>query len=590
MEKMVQMIKKLIAALLVICITIPCFATVAQGDITDQTLQGSLSVTGVHAGATVKYRHIIRHNPEKETGWEFFPNMQDGWVYSTSTLQAFAEGYGVEESMLTKYGLTKNSSYSGNETKFLAFEQELLKEVISDYSGRLTDSEGNKGSANDVSSETASVAMNGSTRFVQALENTIRNGVVYKTVTADNNGYARLAGGFRGNGNIGVYLIHPQDVAGKYVYNPTAAFVMFNYTEGEITSIPNVVAKAKGILNIVSKTSNDKSMAIGDKASYTITSTYPTFAEQYADTAIYTISDSSEQLKNYTNVVVKVEGVANALTAGTDYIITFNNNTAPYGFEIKIIDGNGTNGKADYKASYVGKEITVTYDATVIELTSEGKVENTARVVTQPDSSQDEWVTESKYVTDTYEVHITKTNTNGHTLSGAEFYAKTEDGKYVTFSYEKDPENYIYKYTVIGTSDTLDVNKCIIKFESRVGVTLAGLDADRTYTVTEHRAPDGYLLSETPIILGKSNASLGLSISDPNNTQYIENEVNTSKTEYTVSTTGTDVFNIDFPNTKVFQLPETGWWGTYIFTLVGVAIIVTAGIINRNRKRNKAEV
>ena len=587
---MVQIIKKLIVALLVICIAMSCFVISASAEITDKNLQGSLAVKGVHAGATIKFRHVIRHNPNNETGWEFYPDFSNAnWKYETSTLQAFAEAYGVEETLLAKYGLTKNSSYIGNETKFIAYEQEVLKEVISDYSGRLSDNEGNKGNFSDTSSDTASVAMNGSTRFVQALENTIRNGVVTNTaIETDSDGYVKIANLFRANEHIGVYIIHPQDETGKYIYNPTAAFVMFDYNDGEIYSIPHVVAKAKGILNIVNKTSNDKSLAIGDKASYTIISTYPTFAEQYENTAIYTIKDYSNQLQYYTNVVVKVEGESKALTAGTDYIIAFNNSTAPYGFEIQMIDGNGTNGKADYKPSYVGKEITVTYDATVIGLTADGKVENTARVTTQPDSTQDAWVTESKYVTDTYEVHITKKNANGHTLSGAEFYAKTEDGKYVTFSYEKDPENYVYKYTVIGSSDTL-TNNCVISFESRVGVTLSGLDADRTYTLSESKAPNGYVISESTIVLGTSNTSLGLTVSDPNKTQSVEADIDTSKTEYTVSTAGTDVFNIDYVNTKVFQLPETGWWGTYIFTFVGVAIIVTAVIINRNRKRNKAE-
>ena len=258
------------------------------------------------------------------------------------------------------------------------------------------------------------------------------------------------------------------------------------------------------------------------------------------------------------------------------------NHPSGRGFVIKLLDGNGS--LPAFDSNNAGLEVKVDYTAVVEKLTDNGQVKNTATVTTQPDSNSDAWTTDSVVITDTYEVHLTKVNEYGHTLSGAIFQAVRKDGKYVTFSYDSNTKTYKVK----GYSDTL-VDACKINISSRLGVTLAGLDAEETYTLAEIHAPNGYQLSDATIVLGQSNASLGLTVTSTNRQYKAENGIDTSETVITVETAGEDTFNINYTNTKVFQLPETGWWGTYIFTLVGVAVIVTAVIINRNRKRNKAE-
>ena len=594
MIKMVQIIKKLIVALLVICIAMPCFVIPASAAISDSNLMGSITITGLQGNVSKNdiYAHIIRHEPSKRTGWEFYPHFyHDSWTYTKSTLEAFATAYGVDPAdyitppsgtSITDFMKSAKKSNVVNDStryaQFVEFEQAVMDEVIKDYAGKLGDSD-------EKDSDTSTSAINGSMKFNQALRTVVASGKITGDATGSvSNGKLLIRNKLASNDVIGVYLIYPKDSTNQYVYNPTAAFVRYDYNEkGEVTSIPDVIVKAKGILNIVNKTVDEgsKSLAIGDTAEYTITSTYPTFADQYKDTAIYTISDTSEQLKDYNVVSVTLGG--NTLTKGTQY--TVENHPSGRGFVIKLLDGNGS--LPAFEETNCGKEVKVNYTAVVESLNTDGQVKNTATVTTQPDSNSDAWTTDSVVITDTYEVHITKVNEYGHTLSGAIFQAVRKDGKYVTFSYDSNTKTYKVK----GYSDTL-TSECKINVSSRLGVTLAGLDAEETYTLTEIQAPSGYLKSDATIVLGKSNASLGITVTTTNRQYKSESGIDTSETVNTVETNvteGFDLFNIDYTNKKLFDLPETGCFGTYIFTLVGVAIIVTAVIINRNRKRNKAE-
>ena len=544
--------------LLVISMVLSSFVSVSYAAVTDPDNYGSVKITGLHPGATIKYRHIIRGDRTKATGWEFYPET-DGTPGSDDVMYWFALSYGVEQN-----GMTVDE-----------WEQEVIRAVIQDYVDRVSDADHKDGN------DTASAAINGSEKFRKAIQDVIKyTGEIKNPLTDDDKDGTILVEKDRTDENhMGLYLIVPQNT-NKYVYNPTAAFLNFGYMEGEIYSIDQVTAKAKGILNVVNKTADEgsKSLAIGDTAEFTITATYPTFADQYKDTAIYTISDTSEQLTKYNVVSVTLGG--KTLTKGTHY--TVESHPSGRGFVIKLLDGNGS--LPAFDSNNAGLEVKVDYTAVVEKLTDNGQVKNTATVTTQPDSNSDAWTTDSVVITDTYEVHLTKVNEYGHTLSGAIFQAVRKDGKYVTFSYDSNTKTYKVK----GYSDTL-TSECKINISSRLGVILAGLDAEETYTLTEIHAPSGYLVSDKTIVLGKANTELGLTITTSSRQYQASNGVYTSETEITVTTAGNNTFNINYANTKVFQLPETGWWGTYIFTLVGVAIIVTAVIINRNRKRNKAE-
>ncbi len=167
--------------------------------------------------------------------------------------------------------------------------------------------------------------------------------------------------------------------------------------------------------------------------------------------------------------------------------------------------------------------ITVTYDATLSADATAGSYENTAWV-TAP-----EWATEKDIVyVNTYAVDIFKYDQADNTgLAGAEFELKNSEGEVIS--------------TVTSGKDG--------------HVVIDGLDAG-TYTLTETKAPEGYVKSDTPLTI------------------VIPDDADET---FTV--------NVSFANS---QIPHTGGTGTLLFTFGGIALMGTAGlllVVSRKKKR-----
>ena len=168
--------------------------------------------------------------------------------------------------------------------------------------------------------------------------------------------------------------------------------------------------------------------------------------------------------------------------------------------------------------------ITVTYDATLSAEAVAGEYENEAWV-TAP-----EWTTEKDIVyVNTYAVDIFKYDQADNTgLAGAEFELKNSEGE------------------VIATVTSGEGGHVVID----------GLDAG-TYTLTETKAPEGYVKSDTPLTI------------------VIPDDADET---FTV--------NVNFANS---QIPHTGGTGTLMFTIGGIALMGTAGLLLVvSRKKRKA--
>ena len=168
--------------------------------------------------------------------------------------------------------------------------------------------------------------------------------------------------------------------------------------------------------------------------------------------------------------------------------------------------------------------IVVTYAATLSADATAGTYENTAWV-TAP-----KWTSEKDIVSvNTYAVKIFKYDqANPETgLAGAVFTLTDGAGKEITVTSGEDG------YAVID-----------------------GLDAG-TYILTETKAPDGYVKSDTPLNI------------------VIPNDADSE-----------NVVNVKFANS---QIPHTGGSGTLMFTIGGVVIIAMAGVLLlASRKKKKA--
>ena len=169
--------------------------------------------------------------------------------------------------------------------------------------------------------------------------------------------------------------------------------------------------------------------------------------------------------------------------------------------------------------------ITVTYDATLSADATAGSYKNTAWVTAPKD-----WKTSEDIVyVNTYAIDIFKYDQADKTgLVGAEFTLTDAEG------------------TVIDTVTSGEDGHVVI----------GGLGAG-TYTLTETKAPEGYVKSDTPLTI------------------VIPDDADET---FTV--------NVSFANS---QIPHTGGTGTLMFTIGGAAIIATAGVLLLvSRKKRKA--
>ena len=176
--------------------------------------------------------------------------------------------------------------------------------------------------------------------------------------------------------------------------------------------------------------------------------------------------------------------------------------------------------------------ITVTYDATLSEEAEAGTYENKAWVTAPSD-----WTTSEDIVyVNTYAIDIFKYDQADPTkgLEGAEFEL-----------YQKDAENNV-----------LEDSKQTLTSNADGKILVDGLDAG-TYYLKETKAPDGYVCS---------TAELTIVISEK---AGVNNTV-----------------GVSFANS---QIPHTGGTGTLMFTIGGIALMGTAGLLLViSRKKRKA--
>lgn len=212
------------------------------------------------------------------------------------------------------------------------------------------------------------------------------------------------------------------------------------------------------------------------------------------------------------------------LTYLDDYTISYNVNhddgTCDFEIEMDLVDLYEKDAITDEDIENA-TPIIVIYTATLDEEAPAGTYENTAWVTYESGSSSEVIVTVETYGLNIFKYdQATSSNEGGPTgLAGAEF-TLTKDG-------DKD-----FSKTLTSGQDGT--------------VSLEGLDAG-TYYLKETKAPEGYVCSDKVVTI---------KIPDQ---------------------TGTDnMVNVKFANSLI---PHTGGMGTTLFSIVGGALIATAGVI-----------
>lgn len=319
----------------------------------------------------------------------------------------------------------------------------------------------------------------------------------------------------------------------------------------------------------VDKTSDKTSASVGEDVGFTVTSTVPEMIGY--DTYTFNVVDTLSKGLTFNNdVAITINGVTY-----TDFTVTPVTNTDGL-TTVTIVFNNFIDQKVN-----AGKSIVVTYSAKVnSEAATETVSTNEVKIVYSNNPTTDgtgESNTDIVHVY-TYEVNITKKNSAGEVLEGAQFVLKIGN-KYATFD-----SNGRFTGTTVDTI----TDAAILTSGADGKVSFSGIKAG-SYVLEEITAPEGYNKPDFTFNFTinqtlKADGTLETATFD-----YTTDSTNNSAKGYITDTSSTSAsFAIDILNAKKGLLPSTGGMGTTIFTIVGIVVMVAVAIIFvvRNRKQD----
>lgn len=319
---------------------------------------------------------------------------------------------------------------------------------------------------------------------------------------------------------------------------------------------------------------------IGDTLTFTLTSTIPDMSAY--NTYTFNFKDTLSKGLTFGQVeFVKVEGVTDPLTVGTDYTVTKSETT----------DNTLAVAMKDFKAKQqanAGKKITVTYTATLNENAVVGGHGNTNSATIQysnnPSTDGTGESEPSKVRVFTYGFTVDKYTGDEYTdgaarLPGAKFTLAPKNGDPMSFVKVKDgnaTENAVYR--VATDDEKASTTTTTITTPANGKVDFRGLK-NGEYTLTETEAPAGY---------NKLASAIGVKVDGQNN--------GTDTTNATVTITynndnGNDYNQtasngvIPVQNKSGAILPGTGGMGTIAFTVIGV-LVIALGVAWTLKRKN----
>lgn len=329
-------------------------------------------------------------------------------------------------------------------------------------------------------------------------------------------------------------------------------------------------AYAKSSAVDIEKTVDDKDnmgdtdkVAVGDTVEFTIRGTIPSYSAD--STALYKITDVITRGLEY--VLPEESSVIDPTVkiGGTDvpedkYTVTMNGtNSFIVEFDSDYIKGLAKVG--------TNRELTITYQATVTDDAITQAAANKVTVDYDQGSDED---TEYVYAV-SFDGAAKKVDEKGQALQGAEFTL-----------YETWTDN---NEDGAKTADELsgEVNSVVTGVDG--DIEFKGLDADKTYYLTETKAPDKYTINSAvyTITFGdfqeRENGSLSYKI-------YVDDDEVAIVNTYGQPATPTGGNQFTIVNTKLSSLPSTGGMGTTLFTIAGCVIMISAaGLFFATRKK-----
>ena len=366
----------------------------------------------------------------------------------------------------------------------------------------------------------------------------------------------------------GYYLIKDKDgsVSGNDAYTKYIVEVVADITITPKADVPDFEKKIKDTNDTTGDTSGWQDSAdydIGDQVPFKLEGTV---ASNYADykTYYFAFHDVEEPGLTFNVGSVKVYVNGNQITSGYQVVTDTTD-----GCTFEVVFENLKN----IKAVEAGSKVTVEYTSLLNDqavLGSHGNV-NKAKLEFsnnpnneqsgKPDKGETPW---DNVIVFTYKVVINKTNEKGAALTGAEFTLTKElsDGSKKTIAVVKSNEDTTF--------------------------TFNGLD-DGRYTLKETQTPSGYnTISDITFTV---NADHTITWDGTNRDSVLE-KLNGNKVTGEINLTPDKTkgsLSANVVNKKGSTLPSTGGIGTTIFYVVGVVLMLGAGVLLITKRRMSAK-
>ena len=417
--------------------------------------------------------------------------------------------------------------------------------------------------------------------------NLTRNGDVYSASGQDAGMYLVLVTG------TGATIYNPMIVSVDYdgEADSVSANEYFTNNAYAKSSTPEVEKKNNQTGSTSDGTTNEGTSAqVGDEVGFTITTTIPSYSDQY-DTVVFNVSDKLDAGLTppaLNDVVVKVGGAA-APTGS--YTITEDGN----GFKVKF---DSTYIKSLKNKSLEERAVEITYKATVNDSATynfdPNKNEATINFSNSPSDTEGKGkdTDDSKVYTFGLDANLSGTSVTGNKKTH-EIIKVDENGNATSQTFEESTGESTVTNALAGAEFTLTgegIEPIVVETTANGYMEITGLK-EGSYVLKETKAPTGYQVDPTEhsvVISAVYNedgtlASYSVVIDGEATSTYTATY---SAEGMTLTTTSEGTTYLT--NTKVPGLPSTGGIGTYIFIIIGVLIMTIAAIaITRRARKTK---
>lgn len=301
------------------------------------------------------------------------------------------------------------------------------------------------------------------------------------------------------------------------------------------------------------------SATVGDTVYFKVKATLPTNMKGYNSYYFNIVDTMGTGFKLVSDSInVEMGGTALSTTASDTTYYTLNTNGNELTFDIENIDTETS----------AGKEVIITYSATLENAATRGKVANENNVVLT-------------YSNDPHDV-----NSKGHTKASTKTYTTDIELHKKDFKYkdadDKGLGGAVFKVYEEGQTEVLRTGTTSEE-EATIGKLLIGGLKAGTYEIEEVTPPVGFNL-----LAGRIKVTLAVA-EDGTWTVTSEGPDNVN-TPVTSVANENGIIELTVTNKSGTNLPSTGGVGTVIFTVVGLAIMGTVVVIaiGTNKKGSKS--